>query len=104
MSGGIYDMKLDGRPGIFSPNDRPSGESRDLRRPEPLRPRAGGHRARVCADAAGKGAVKTQIKSVVCGFAGERSVSPRNGVLDYKIDFKSFNDGTTVFEYLQNNL
>ena len=60
--------------------------------------------ARVCADAAGKGGVKTQIKSVVCGFAGERSVSLRNGVLDYKIDFKSFNDGIKVFEYLQNNL
>ena len=59
-----------------------------------------GH-ARVRADAAGKGAVK---KSVVCGFAGERSVSLRNGVLDYKIDFKSFNDGITVFEYLRNNL
>lgn len=26
------------------------------------------------------------------------------GVLDHKIDFKSFNDGITVFEYLQNNL
>ena len=60
--------------------------------------------ARVCADAAGKGAVKKQIKSVVCGFAGERSVSLKNGALDYKIDFKSFNDGIRVFEYLQNNL
>jgi hypothetical protein len=60
--------------------------------------------ARVCADEAGKGVVKKQVRSVVCGFAGKRSVSPRNGVLDYKIDFKSFNEGITVFEYLQNNL
>lgn len=60
--------------------------------------------ALVCADAAGKGAVKKQIKSVVCGFTGERSVTLKNGALDYKIDFKSFNDGIRVFEYLQNNL
>ena len=58
----------------------------------------------VCSDAAGKDAVKKQIRSVVCGFAAKRSVALKDGVLDYKIDFKPLNDGIMVFEYLQGNL
>ena len=99
---GVFTHEVSGQLGIFSRTIDRLEKSCDLRRREPLRPRAGGHRARLRRRRR-QGRGQTQIKSVVCGFAGERSVS-RNGVLNYKIDFKSFNDGITVFEYLQNNL
>jgi hypothetical protein len=59
---------------------------------------------RVCADAAGRNAVRKQIATVICGFSPQRSVSLKDRVLRYKIDFKSYNDALTVLEYLQNNL
>ena len=60
--------------------------------------------ARVCIDAVGKDAVRKHVARVVCGFSSRRSVSLKDRVLRYKIDFKSYNDGITVFEYLQNTL
>jgi hypothetical protein len=59
---------------------------------------------RICVDEPGRNAVKAQIKSVVCGFGTNRSVRLKDGALDYKMDFSSFNDAITVFEYLQGNL
>jgi hypothetical protein len=60
--------------------------------------------ARVCVDAAGREAVKKQIEAIVCGFSSQRSVSLKDRMLRYEIDFKPHNDGIIVFEYLQNNL
>ena len=59
---------------------------------------------RVCVDAAGRNAVREQIATVICGFARQRSAMLKDRVLRYDIDFKSYNDGLTVLEYLQNNL
>jgi hypothetical protein len=59
---------------------------------------------RVCSDAPGKDAVKEQIKSVTCGFGPDRSISLKDGVVDYKISFKSSNDADFVFEALENAL
>ncbi len=59
---------------------------------------------RVCEDPMGKDAVKEKIKSVTCGFAPERSITLKNGAIDYKIQFRSANDADYVFEYLQSNL
>ncbi len=59
---------------------------------------------RVCSDAPGKEAVKEQIKSLTCGFGPERSISLKDGVVDYKISFKSSNDADFVFEALENAL
>src|SRR5262249_47992026 len=59
----------------------------------------------VCEDGAGKDAVRTHIKRVICGFAAKRSVSLKDAVLDYKVDFDpNGGDRKTVFEYLQENL
>jgi hypothetical protein len=58
----------------------------------------------VCADAPGKEAVREKIKSLTCGFAPERSVTLKDGALDYKISFKSVNDADFVFETLENAL
>ena len=38
------------------------------------------------------------------GFGAERSISLKDGALDYKINFTSVNDDDFVFEFLQNNL
>jgi hypothetical protein len=60
---------------------------------------------RVCEGSqAGKDAVKEKIKTVTCGFGGERTVALKDGAVRYSIDFKSSNDADYVFEYLQNNL
>jgi hypothetical protein len=59
---------------------------------------------RVCDDPVGKDAVKQKIKSFTCGFGAERSISLKDGAVDYKINFNSANDSDFVFEYLQNNL
>jgi hypothetical protein len=59
---------------------------------------------RVCGNAMGKDAVKEKIRSVTCGFGSERSITLKDGTIDYKIQFRSANDADYVFEYLQNNL
>jgi len=59
---------------------------------------------RVCVDGAGRQAVAKQIKRIVCGHAGERSVSLEDGVLVFKSDFQSSGDRAAVLEYLQNAL
>ena len=59
---------------------------------------------RVCEDALGKDAVKQKIKSMTCGFGGERSISLKDGSLTYTINFNSANDADFVYAYLQNNL
>ena len=59
---------------------------------------------RVCEDALGKDAVKQKIKSMTCGFGGERSISLKDGSLTYTINFNSSNDADFVYAYLQNNL
>jgi hypothetical protein len=59
---------------------------------------------RVCEEALGKDAVKQKIKSMTCGFGGERAISLRDGSLDYTISFNSSNDADFVYAYLQNSL
>src|SRR6185295_12474620 len=59
---------------------------------------------RVCDDALGKDAVKQKIKSMTCGFGGERSILLKDGSLAYTINFNSTNDADFVYAYLQNNL
>ena len=59
---------------------------------------------RVCDDALGKDAVKQKIKSMTCGFGGERSISLKDGSLAYTINFNSANDADFVYAYLQSNL
>lgn len=59
---------------------------------------------RICGDAAGKAAVKEKVKSISCGFGPERSMSLKDGKLDYKIQFDSSNDADFAYEFLQNNL
>jgi hypothetical protein len=60
---------------------------------------------RVCSDRAGREAVATKIKRIVCGYAAERSISLEDGVLVFKSDFKASSDRRSViFEYLQNTL
>jgi hypothetical protein len=59
---------------------------------------------RVCDDAPGRDAVKQKIKSMTCGFGGERSISLKDGSLAYTINFNSANDADFVYAYLQNNL
>jgi hypothetical protein len=59
---------------------------------------------RVCEDALGKDAVKQKIKSMTCGFGGERSISLKDGSLAYTINFNSSNDADFVYAYLQGNL
>jgi hypothetical protein len=59
---------------------------------------------RVCEDALGKDAVKQKIKSMTCGFGGERSISLKDGLLTYTINFNSTNDADFVYAYLQTNL
>jgi hypothetical protein len=59
---------------------------------------------RVCAEALGKDAVKQKIKSMTCGFGGERTISLKDGSLAYTINFNSANDADFVYAYLQNSL
>jgi len=59
---------------------------------------------RVCEEALGKDAVKQKIKSMTCGFGGERAISLKDGSLDYTINFNSTNDADFVYAYLQNSL
>jgi hypothetical protein len=59
---------------------------------------------RVCDDSPGRDAVKQKIKSMTCGFGGERSISLKDGSLAYTINFNSANDADFVYAYLQNNL
>jgi hypothetical protein len=58
----------------------------------------------VCDDDIGKKAVLAKIKSMTCGFGPARSIALKDGALDYKINFDSFNDSDYVYEFLQNNL
>src|SRR5262245_2433751 len=60
--------------------------------------------ARVCTERAGQEAVARKVKHIVCGYAPARSVSLRDGVLEFMSDFKSPGDRGVVFEYLQNTL
>ena len=59
---------------------------------------------RVCEEALGKDTVKQKIKSMTCGFGGERSISLKDGSLAYTINFNSTNDADFVYAYLQSNL
>jgi hypothetical protein len=59
---------------------------------------------RVCEDPMGKDAVRQKIKTVTCGFGPERSITLKDGGIDYKIKFRSVNDADYVFGYLQDNL
>ena len=60
---------------------------------------------RVCADRAGREAVATKIKRIVCGYAVERSISLEDGVLVFKSDLEASSDRRSfIFEYLQNAL
>ena len=59
---------------------------------------------RVCEDALGKDAVKQKIKSMTCGFGGERTISLKDGSLAYTINFNATNNADFVYAYLQNNL
>ena len=59
---------------------------------------------RTCDSAAGKDAVKQQVKSLTCGFGSQRAITLKDGAIDYKVSFDSKNDADFVFEYLQNNL
>ena len=59
---------------------------------------------RICGDKDGKAAVKQEIKSISCGFGPERTMSLKDGKLDYKIQFDSSNDADFAYEYLMNHL
>ena len=59
---------------------------------------------RTCGTKLGKDAVQKQIKSVTCGFGSKRSISLKDGAVDYKIEFSSANDADFVYEFMQNNL
>jgi hypothetical protein len=59
---------------------------------------------RVCQDAAGRNAVTKRLKTIVCHYKVPRSVELKDGVLDYYMDFTSFNDAITIFQYLQEKL
>lgn len=59
---------------------------------------------RTCEKDLGKDAVQKQIKSVTCGFGPERSISFKDGVVDFKMNFSSYNDADFVYEFMQNNL
>lgn len=59
---------------------------------------------RVCETPLGKEAVKQKIKSVTCGFGGERAITLKDGAIDYKINFSSSNDNDFVEAFLKDNL
>jgi hypothetical protein len=59
---------------------------------------------RICADRDSRDAVARDIKSVLCGIVSERTVSLKDGVLDYRINTRKLPPRSFVREYLQNNL
>jgi len=59
---------------------------------------------RICQDRPGQDAVRSQIKSVVCGYDARRSVVLEDGVLVFKSDFESSDDVRLILVYLQNKL
>ena len=58
----------------------------------------------MCETDAGKAAVKQKLKTMICGFGAKRSVTLKDGVLNYEINFDAAGDGEYVFEYLKKNL
>ena len=59
----------------------------------------------VCDDAPGKQAVKEKIKHLTCGFAQPRTLSLKDdGTVEYKMDFKAYNNGDFLFEALETAL
>ena len=46
----------------------------------------------------------TQIKSLTCGFAAQRSLALKDGVIDYKIEWEAANNAYYALDYLKNNL
>jgi hypothetical protein len=48
--------------------------------------------------------IKDQIKTVICGFGPKRTISLKDGVLDYKINFHSYNDLDFARDYLEDAL
>jgi hypothetical protein len=60
---------------------------------------------RICQDRAGKAAVRTQIRSFVCSFAGASPVDLADGVLTYKVDLEGTDrPSVNILEFLQNRL
>ena len=59
---------------------------------------------RICRDRPGQDAIRTQVKSVVCGYAAKRSILLENGVVIFKSDFTSSDDVRIIMEYLVNKL
>jgi len=59
---------------------------------------------RVCVDKLGKKAVQDKIKKVTCGFGAERSVSLKDGTLEYKMSYPSTDNADFVYKFLENNL
>jgi len=59
---------------------------------------------RICQDRPGQDAVRAQIKSVVCGYDAKRSITLKDGTLEFKSDFTSGDDVGVILVYLQNNL
>ncbi len=60
--------------------------------------------SRTCGTKLGKDAVQQKVKSVTCGFGPERSITMKDGAVDFKINFSSSNDADYVYEFMQNNL
>jgi hypothetical protein len=59
---------------------------------------------RICQDRPGQDAVRSQIKSFVCGYETKRSIILEEGVLVFKSDFASSDDVRVILVYLQNKL
>jgi hypothetical protein len=57
----------------------------------------------VCGRPGGREAVRSQIRTVVCGFATERSMSLADGVLKYNTNFQP-NKASEMIAFLQDNL
>jgi hypothetical protein len=63
------------------------------------------HVERICHDRAGKAAVRKQIRSLVCSFAGASPVDLADGVLTYKVDLEGTDrPSADILEFLQNRL
>jgi len=58
----------------------------------------------ICGDDTGRAALKEKVKTITCGFAPDRAMTLKDGAADFKIDFKSANDGDYAYEFLQNHL
>jgi len=59
---------------------------------------------RICTNAPGRDAVRQQIRRIRCSYAPTRSFELKDGVFDFKSDFKASDDRSTILEYLQNRL